>query len=332
MDKKKEQANDLSPGSSMDLLVEQFMAYLRMEKHASPHTMEAYGHDLEEFTQFLIQDGSGGAKGVDPTQIDYLTVRRYLAELKKRGLERTTLARKLAALRSFYRYLSREDIIGNNPMLMISTPKKEKKLPQFLYQKEMEALLAAPDQSPMGQRDRAILEAIYAGGLRVSELVGLNIHDLDFHLGCAKVTGKGKKERIAPLGVPAMEALKAYLYDGRTKQAAKNRGSKDIKDIKDIKENNEEEKALFLNKFGTRLSARSVRNIVNKYVDQTALNREISPHTLRHTFATHLLEGGADLRSVQELLGHVNMSTTQIYTHVTKGHMKKVYLETHPRA
>ncbi|MGI6678525.1 MAG: tyrosine recombinase XerC [Dehalobacterium sp.] len=303
---------------SMDILVEQFMAYLQMEKQASPHTLEAYGHDLEEFTSFLIHDGNVSEQ-INLSQVDYLTVRRFLAQLQHKGLSRTSLARKLAALRSFYNYLTREEIIEKNPMIMISTPKKDKKLPHFLYIKEMEKLLSAPDQSPMGQRDRAILETIYAGGLRVSELVSLNIHDVDFNLGYVRVFGKGKKERIALLGIPAMYAIKDYLYNGRSDQTAQNQRYK-------------EENALFLNKFGTRLSARSVRNIVNKYVEQIALSKKISPHTLRHTFATHLLEGGADLRSVQELLGHVNMSTTQIYTHVTKGRMKAEYLKSHPRA
>lgn len=308
----------------MDLLVEQFIAYLRIEKNASSHTLEGYSYDLGEFARHLAgepsEDGGETAlSNVDPIHVDYLSVRRFLAKLQKRGLDRATIARKVAALRSFYRYLSREGLVETNPMLHINTPKRDKKLPKFLYYQEMESLLQAPDSSPMGQRDKALLETIYAGGLRISELVGLNLTDLDFIFGYARVYGKGGKERIAPLGKPALEALHSYINCGRRDQSAK-------------EESEEKEKALFLNKFGTRLSGRSVRNILNKYVEQIALEKKISPHTLRHSFATHLLEGGADLRSVQELLGHVKMSTTQIYTHVTKARMKAVYQKSHPRA
>ncbi|HHT63911.1 MAG: tyrosine recombinase XerC [Bacillota bacterium] len=302
----------------MDLLIEQFMAYLKIEKNASPHTLESYSHDLEEFAHFLAEEFTGiDGTQVDPSGVDYLAIRRFLALMQKRGLSKATMARKVAALRSFYRYLTREGLAKVNPMININTPKQDKKLPKFLYYPEIELLLSAPDSSPLGQRDRALLETVYAGGLRVSELVGLNLEDLDYNLGYARVYGKGGKERIAPLGRVALKALQDYIECGRRDLAAKS---------------GEEENALFLNKFGTRLSGRSVRNIVNKYVEQVALEKKISPHTLRHSFATHLLEGGADLRSVQELLGHVNMSTTQIYTHVTKGRMKAVYEKSHPRA
>ncbi|ATW24546.1 tyrosine recombinase XerC [Candidatus Formimonas warabiya] len=301
----------------MDLLIEQFTAYLKIEKNASPHTLEGYCHDLAEFARFLAAQMSVDMHQVDPGQADYLTVRRFLAELQQKGLNKATMARKLAALRSFYRYLSREELVPANPMLNISTPKLDKKLPQFLYYPEMEALLHAPDNSPAGQRDKALLETIYGGGLRVSELVGLNIRDIDFAIGYARVFGKGAKERIVPLGRPALQALQTYLSGGRLSLAAKFSGQED---------------GIFLNKYGTRLSDRSVRNIVDKYVAQVSVQRKISPHTLRHSFATHLLEGGADLRSVQELLGHVKMSTTQIYTHITKARMKNVYEKSHPRA
>jgi integrase/recombinase XerC len=297
--------------------MEKFMAYLKIEKNASPHTLAGYNHDLTEFACFLAEESSKDIDQADPVNVDYLTIRRFLAELQKRGINKATMARKVAALRSFYRFLARENLIKVNPMLHINTPKRDKKLPKFLYYPEIEALLNAPDSSPLGQRDLALLETIYAGGLRVSELVGLNLKDLDFTLGYAKVYGKGGKERIAPLGSLALKALRSYIDCGRRDLAGKNK---------------ETENALFLNKFGTRLSGRSVRNIINKYVEQIALKKKISPHTLRHSFATHLLEGGADLRSVQELLGHVNMSTTQIYTHVTKGRMKAVYEKSHPRA
>lgn len=301
----------------MDLLIEQFNAYLKTEKNASQHTLEAYNHDIGEFGRFLARFQGVNMDQVDLENVDHLTVRHFLAEIQRKGLSKSTVARKLAALRSFFRYLAREEIIGANPILGVGTPKLEKKLPKFLYYSELETLLNAPDDTAQGQRDRAILETIYGGGLRVSELVGLNITDVDFSFGYARVFGKGSKERIVPMGKKALDALKQYLAAGRGKLAQKAE-----------KPTN----ALFLNKFGGRLSDRSVRNIINKYVKQVALNQKISPHTLRHTFATHLLEAGADLRSVQELLGHVKMSTTQIYTHVTKARMKTVYQKTHPRA
>jgi len=298
-------------------MLEQFTAYLKVEKNASPHTLEGYNHDLLEFAEFLAEEKSCRVEDLDPKDVNYHTVRRFLAQLQLKGLAKTTAARKLASLRAFYRFLSREDLITVNPMKSVVTPKLEKKLPKFLYPDQVMRLLEAPDNSPSGQRDKAILETIYGGGLRVSELVGLNITDLYFSLGYVRVWGKGSKERIVILGGPAWQALDKYLTGGRKKLERKHTAG---------------DSAVFLNKYGSRLSARSVRNIINKYVEQTALQEKISPHTLRHTFATHLLEGGADLRSVQEMLGHVKMSTTQIYTHVTKSHIKTVYQKSHPRA
>jgi len=226
------------------------------------------------------------------------------------------MARKLATLRSFVRYLCREEVLEGNPIAAVSTPKQEKRLPRFLYPKEIELLLEAPDISrPSGLRDKAILEVLYATGIRVSELVSLNLSNLDTQSGSIKVLGKGGKERIIPMGTKACTAMDKYLQVRR----------------KALKKDNGTETAVFLNKFGQRLTARSVRNIINKYVQQVALNQKVSPHTLRHTFATHLLNGGADLRSVQELLGHVKLSTTQVYTHVTKERIKTVHDKSHPR-
>lgn len=300
----------------MDLLIEQFMVYLQVEKNASSHTLSCYGGDLSEFSCFLTEDNSQKTDQIEILSVDYLIIRRFLANLQKKGLNKATIARKISALRSFFRYLAREELIPSNPMLHIHTPRGEHKLPKFLYYTEMEALLNAPDSSPSGERDRALLETIYAGGLRVSEAVGLDLLDVDFSLECAKAYGKGGKERIVLLGKPALLAIEKYLTHGRRVL---------------VKQNPHPEQALFLNKFGKRLSDRSVRNVVNKYVQQISLDKSISPHTLRHSFATHLLEGGADLRSVQELLGHVKISTTQIYTHVTKAHLKEVYDKFHPR-
>lgn len=301
----------------MDLLLEQFLAYLKVEKNASTNTLIGYSHDLAEFGQFMGRILAGDAAFVDPRTIDHLQVRRFLAELQQQGLSKSTIARKVAALRSFFRFLNREELLVANPMSSLTTPKLDKRLPKFLYQQEMNALLMAPDSSPQGERDQAILETIYGGGLRVSELVGLDVKNVDFNLGLARVFGKGSKERIVPMGGAALRALTTYLTGGRLILLAKS--ALDCE-------------ALFLNKYGTRLSVRSIRNIVNKYVAKAAVQQKISPHTLRHSFATHLLEGGADLRSVQELLGHVKMSTTQLYTHVTKTRMKAVYQKTHPRA
>lgn len=301
----------------MDLLLEQFLAYLKIEKNASSHTIEGYNHDILEFGEFIGKLQFVDMSKVNLNKVDHLHIRYFLADLQQRGLNKSTVARKLAALRSFFRYLMREEMIQVNPIMAIATPKTDKKLPNFLYYSDVQLLLDAPDNSFFGQRDKAILETTYAGGLRVSELVGLNLSDVDFSLGYVRVYGKGAKERLVPLGKPALMALKDYIAQGRCHLEEKN-------PLKDF--------ALFLNKYGKRLSMRSIRNIVNNYVERVALQHKISPHSLRHSFATHLLEGGADLRSVQELLGHVKMSSTQIYTHVTKARLKSVYEKTHPRA
>lgn len=301
----------------MDLLIEQFLAYLRVEKNASPHTLTAYSHDLAEFAAFLAANTGRDAARVDPAQVDHLQLRRFLAALQQQGQGKSTVARKVAALRSFFRFLNREEQLAANPLLDLTTPKLEKKLPKFLYQEEMAALLRAPDGSPAGERDRAILETLYGGGLRVSELVRLDIKDVNIELAYARVFGKGSKERIVPLGGAALRALETYLGSGRQRLLCRSASGTE---------------AIFLNKSGGRISVRSIRNIVDKHMAKAALLQRISPHTLRHSFATHLLENGADLRSVQELLGHVRMSTTQLYTHVTKSGMKSVYQKTHPRA
>ncbi len=300
----------------MYTFIDGFIVYLKVEKNASPRTLESYQRDIWQFVDFLADEFKLPGEQVSPEQVDHLSVRKYLAELQKKGLHRSTVARKLASLRSFYRYLSREEIVSGNPMLRISTPKLEKRLPEFLYEDEVRSLMDAPDTTTAsGLRDKAILEVLYSSGLRVSELVGLDTGDPDFELEYVRVKGKGARERIVPLGSYAIKALAGYLTGGRSQLAGTGVTG-----------------ALFLNRNGGRLTARSVRNIVDKYVKQVSIQRRISPHTLRHSFATHLLDGGADLRSVQELLGHIKMSTTQIYTHVTKQKLKSVYEKTHPRA
>jgi len=297
--------------------VEGFLEHLQVEKNASEMTIVSYRTDLIQFFDFISDKYSVSRDEVTEEMVIHKSVREYLSYLQLRGFSRSTMARKLATLRSFVRYLCREGVLQGNPIAAVSTPKQEKKLPRFLYPMEIELLLDAPDISKAGGiRDKAILELLYATGIRVSELVSLDIQNVDTEEGYIKVTGKGNKERIVPMGKNASLSLKMY-YPMRTKDLRK--GS------------NDNETAVFLNKFGQRLTARSVRNIINKYVQQVAINQKVSPHTLRHTFATHLLNGGADLRSVQEFLGHVKLSTTQIYTHVTNERIKSVHDKKHPR-
>ena len=299
----------------MYAFLDNFIIYLKVEKNASPRTVEGYQHDIWQFIDFLSEELKITGERLSPDCVNHLVVRKHLALLQRNGLKRTTIARKMASLRAFFRFLNREEIIATNPIVEVATPKLQKRLPTVLYQDEVWALVQAPiTRTPAGLRDRAILELLYSSGLRVSELVGVDIGGIDLAVGYVRVMGKGSKERIVPVGSFAIEAINHYLNTGRPSLVKG--GSK----------------ALFLNKDGGRLSTRSVRNIVDKYVEQISLQRKISPHTLRHSFATHLLDGGADLRSVQELLGHVKMSTTQIYTHVSKERLMAVYEKNHPRA
>lgn len=295
--------------------LDNFIVYLKVEKNASPRTIDNYQNDIWQFIDFMARELEMPGEQLDPRQVDHLAVRRHLGLLQKSGLKRTTIARKMASLRAFFRFLTREEILPANPLMQVSTPKLEKRLPKVLSQDAAWALVQAPDTgTPAGMRDRAMLELLYSSGLRVSELTGLDTGDIDLGVGYVRVLGKGAKERIVPVGSYAVKAVERYLAEGRP-HLDKNGG-----------------KPLFLNKSGGRLSARSVRNIVDKYVEQVSIKYKISPHTLRHSFATHLLDGGADLRSVQELLGHVKMSTTQIYTHVSREKLLSVYEKTHPRA
>ena len=292
----------------MDKSIEKFLTFLTTEKNASPHTVKNYAIDLREFSSFL------GKKTL--RQLSYLEIRSFLAYLKGRQYSKSSIARKLACIRSFFKYLARENQLRTNPASGISTPKREKKLPQFLDPQEVISLLEAPSPKTWeGKRDRSILETLYSSGLRVSELTGLNHEDVDSFGGLLRVRGKGKKERIVPLGQVAMNFLKDYL---------------DAKPPREISHGMKV--PLYVNRFGTRLTDRSVRRMILKYVRQIAMNKDVSPHTLRHSFATHMLDRGADLRSVQELLGHENLSTTQIYTHVTTKRLKEAYDAAHPRA
>ncbi|MCK5179663.1 MAG: tyrosine recombinase XerC [Candidatus Omnitrophica bacterium] len=275
---------------------------MEIEKNYSPHTILNYRIDLEDFLQFI---------GQTPVEkVDYLFLRRFLARLRAKHYRPRTLTRKLSSLRSFFKFLHREGFICENPAVLLMSPKLDKMLPKFLSEDEMAKLIEAPSLEKIsGKRDRAILETLYSTGMRVSELVDLNINNVDLIGNITKVSGKGKKERLIPIGDKALDAIRNYLKDRKQKS-----------------------NTLFLNKNGTRLSDRSVRNIVNKHIMTVGMTANVSPHVVRHSFATHLLNRGADLRSVQELLGHVNLSTTQIYTHVTTDRLKAVYNKAHPRA
>lgn len=291
----------------MDRYIERFLRYLDLEKNASGYTLRDYRIDLRGFREFL--------KETPLDAIDYLTLRRYLAALRAQNFAKRTVARKLATLRSFFRFLQREGVLQANPAVLLATPKLDRRLPRFLGEDEVTALVESPQPTtPSGARDRAILETLYSTGIRVSELTGLRLEDVDFISGTLKVRGKGRKERLAPVGERALAVLHTYLQL-RTKQ-------------RQVKE----PQWLLLNQRGTRLTPRAVERIVRKYIRKTGLQMQVSPHTLRHTFATHLLDHGADLRSVQELLGHKNLSTTQIYTHVTTQRLKAIYDKAHPRA
>lgn len=290
----------------MKRFINKFSNYIDIEKNYSPHTLRGYRSDLEELSKFL------GDK--DPKDVTHLDLRRFLAELKRKDSAKRTVVRKLGAIRSFFRFLSREKYIKNNPADSVFTPKLDKRLPEFLDTEKTIKLVTAPDvTSTMGLRDRALLEMLYSTGIRVSELVGIDVADMDLISGSVKVRGKGKKERLALLGSEAQKAVRNYL-EGRESDGLG------------------EKKHLFLNKLGTRLTDRSVRRIMDKYVKKCAIEEKISPHSIRHSFATHLLNNGADLRSVQELLGHKNLSTTQIYTHLETRRIKEIYSKAHPRA
>ncbi len=291
--------------------VEQFLHRLCVERHYSDHTLRAYGGDLASFEEFL----KGRAKGVAEATLRDL--RAFLASLRVGGLSRSSVARRISAVRSLYRFLFREGVVSGNPAAALRAPRREQRLPRFLTESEVERLLSAPDASHwVGARDRAILEVLYGGGLRVSELVALNQDDVDARSGLARVRGKGNRERLAPLGSCAAQAIRHYLSL-----------------LCNVDLPRRASEALFINAVdGRRLTARSVRRILHKRLLEAGLDPDQSPHALRHSFATHLLQRGADLRSVQELLGHQHLSTTQIYTHLTTGNLKETYSRAHPRA
>lgn len=284
--------------------IKKYLAHIEHNRNFSSQTVRAYRNDLNQYLSFLVAE-----KCHDPGDVTRLFLRGFLAFLKKQDYSKTTIARKVVSVRSLYKYLCREGILKCNPLENIRAPKLDKKLPGFMSVTEAETLLNLPLNTASGIRDRAIMETLYSTGMRVSEVVGIDIEDIDYFNEVVKVRGKGKKERLQPIGNHALDAIRSYLSK---------RGS--------------DNKALFLNKRGGRLTGRSVARMLEKYVKVAGLSLNISPHTFRHSFATHLLDRGADLRSVQELLGHANLSTTQIYTHVTTERLKQVYDKAHPRA
>src|SRR3954452_1341824 len=309
-------------------LVKQFLDYLKLERHFSDYTVKSYGADLIQFGQFLSGEiGSAQQQQMLPANLSLdekqlkcepLTIREFLAYLYGQNYTKSTTARKLATLRSFYKFLIRRGVVSVNPLSTIRTPKQDKRLPKCLDLDQVQKLLDAPgDGDLLSGRDKAMLEVLYSSGIRVSELVELEMQDLDLQEGVLRVKGKGRKDRLTPIGSQAIKALQRY-FDMRQHDSRCQQGSNQAR--------------VFLNKHGESLSTRSVRRKLDKYLVQAGLDPGISPHTLRHSFATHLLNNGADLRSVQELLGHQSLSTTQIYTHLTTSRMKEAYDAAHPRA
>jgi integrase/recombinase XerC len=305
----------------MEEQIERFAQHLRYERNVSEHTLRNYLSDLAQFNDFLCPpDANGSRPPCDITQVDHIVIREYLSRLYKENRKKASIARKLATLRTFFRFLCREQVLEANPARLVSSPRLEKRLPKVVSVQEMIQFLETPDPNTvLGRRDRAILELMYSAGLRVAELTGLNLEDVDYEHECVRVLGKGRRERIVPFGGTARATLLAYLevrdnlLDSRQSAKEKNR-------------------AIFLNYQGGRISARSVGRMVEKYVRECALAHDISPHSLRHSFATHLLSAGADLRAIQELLGHARLSTTQIYTQVSVERLMEVYDKAHPRA
>jgi len=302
----------------MEKLIEQFLEHLRYERNVSAHTLRNYASDLEQFTYFLAPDRK--TKLPDVAEIDHLTIREWMASLHSDQKKKSSIARKLAALRTFFQFLVREGMLELNPAKLVSTPKLEKKLPNHLSIEEAIRFIESPDlDTDLGKRDRAMLELMYATGVRVAELTTLNLADVDFRNQLVRVTGKRRKQRIVPFGDPAGAAIRNYLT---------------VRDqfLLHAPISKRDDAALFLNYQGTRITTRSVGRMVEKYIRICAGMHNISPHALRHSFATHLLDSGADLRDIQELLGHARLSTTQVYTHVSMEKLIDVYDKAHPKA
>jgi len=325
-------------------LIQQFMHYLTVEKNASPHTCRCYRRDLEAFEDFLKNSGIQLTPGGDVKieKVDRIAIRKYLSFLHRKN-KKSSIARKISTLRSFFKYLVREQLIPSNPAKAVSTPKVEKTLPTTLTVDEAFRLMESPQSrsgkssngsEERGLRDRAILELLYSSGLRVSELVGLNSNQLDLDLGIVRVMGKGRKERIVPVGVKAIDALKAYFEERGILKGLRPGGKPSLRarGLSEPVAGPEGDEPIFINSSGGRLTARSVGRLIKKYSRHSSIFRKVSPHSLRHTFATHLLDAGADIREIQEMLGHSSLSTTQRYTHVSMGKLMEVYDKAHPRS
>lgn len=299
---------DTKENASLQLFVE----YLQIEKNCSPYTIEFYQQDIKQFFLFMTNQAI-----LDLNEVNSSDVRIYLTKLFDEQLARKSIARKISGLRSFYRFLLREEIVEANPFSTISIPKLEKRLPGFFYEEELQQLFLSCDSlTPLGLRNKALLELLYATGIRVGECTKIQLKDIDFSISTILIKGKGQKERYVPFGSFAHAALESYIKEGRAKLMGQNKSQHNF---------------LFVNYRGGVLTDRGVRDILNKMVDKSSGDK-IYPHKLRHSFATHLLENGADMRTVQELLGHSSLSSTQLYTHVTKEYLQKTYMSYHPRA
>jgi len=292
--------------------IRSFLEYMQIEKNYSLHTIESYRRDIEEFVRFMNEQGIPSFR-----EVEYREARLFVASLYEKKLARTSAARKISSLRSFYKYLMREKQADENPFVLVVQPKSGLRLPGFLYEEEMEQLFdACDDATALGKRNRALIELLYATGIRVGECADIGLEDIDFDFSTVLIRGKGKKERFIPFGEFAKDALLAYIKEGRSELARRQAAHG----------------KLFVNAKGGPLTARGIRYILSDLVQKAALNGKLHPHMIRHSFATHLLNNGADMRTVQELLGHSHLSSTQVYTHVTKEHLRKTYMNFHPRA
>ena len=298
----------------MQTAIARFLRYLHVERNASELTVKSYREDLTSLSDYLAQSLGRPA---EPAQITTADLRGYVSALHEAAYAKSSVSRRLACLRSFFRFALRENLVTSNPAKPLRNPRRERKLPHFLSTEEIARLLETPaaDESP-GLRDRAILETMYSAGLRVSETVGINDEDLDLQAGLGRIRGKGKRERLAPLGSYALRAVQRWLKARRLSPREPQSGNSPV----------------FVNKFGRRLTTRSVARLLEKHIQQAGLDSRTTPHTLRHSFATHLLDRGADIRSVQELLGHKSLVTTQIYTHISTASLRAAYEKSHPRA
>ena len=309
-----------------------FLQFLELNRNASPHTVRAYQSDLSQFLQHIAAQAGIAAAALEPAHLDRPAIRSFLAAIHKQGQSRATAARKLAAARTFLRYLRREGAIDGDPGALIATPKRELRMPAHLSEADMARLIAAPaHDTPLGRRDCAILELFYASGLRLAELVGLDVEDANLSAKMVRVLGKGGKQRIVPFNTSAATALRTYLKDRAQIVAAGTAGTGRSGRVRAGRQQKARD-PLFVNYRGTRLTVRSVDRLVRRYVASCSARMGISPHALRHSFATHLLQRGADLRAIQELLGHARLATTQRYTHVNAAQLLAVYQKSHPRA